>query len=32
MTTIQDANTLSKFGVFLNGENRREKFYHLTTR
>lgn len=32
MTTIQDANTLSKFGVFLNGENRREKFYHLKTR
>lgn len=32
MATIQDANTLSKFGVFLNGENRREKFYHLQTR
>ena len=32
MATIQDANTLSKFGVYLNGENRREKFYHLQTR
>jgi hypothetical protein len=32
MVSINNANTLSKFGVYLEGENRREKFYHLNTR
>ena len=30
--SVNNANTLSKFGVYLDGENRREKFYHLKTR
>lgn len=32
MAMINTANTLSKFGTFLDNENRREKFYHLPTR
>ena len=32
MTNFNNVDTLSKFGVILDGDNRKEKFYHLQTR
>lgn len=32
MVTLSNIDTLSKFGTILDGDNRREKFYHLPTR
>lgn len=32
MSNFNDVNTLNKFGVYVDGENRRERFYHLPTR
>ena len=32
MANFNNVDTLSKFGVILDGDNRKEKFYHLQTR